>query len=140
MDERRLDVFFYGLFMDQQLLDGKGVHPTDVRPAVVPGFELRIGPRAAPVPTPAGQLHGLLRRAREPHPTGLVATQGAESCWVPFDGAGEVPALRAERGAGAVTRGEAEGGRHRSRGRAGGGWQGVGNAGICHTADRRTPD
>jgi len=62
MDERRLDVFFYGLFMDQQLLDGKGVHPTDVRPAVVPGFELRIGARAALVPTPAGQVHGLLMK------------------------------------------------------------------------------
>ncbi|PYP02546.1 MAG: hypothetical protein DMD27_14910 [Gemmatimonadetes bacterium] len=62
MDERRLEVFFYGLFMDQQLLDGKGVHPTDVRPAVVPGFELRIGARAALVPTPAGQVHGLLMK------------------------------------------------------------------------------
>jgi len=27
MLERRIDVFFYGLFMDQQLLEGKGVHP-----------------------------------------------------------------------------------------------------------------
>ena len=62
MDERRLDVFFYGLFMDEKLLDGKGVRPTDIRPAAVPGFVLRIGARAALVPTPTGQVHGLLMK------------------------------------------------------------------------------
>ena len=55
-------VFFYGLFMDQQLLEAKGVHPTDIRLAVVPGFVLRIGARAALVPTPASQVHGLLMK------------------------------------------------------------------------------
>jgi hypothetical protein len=62
MDERRLDVFFYGLFMDERLLEGKGVRPTDIRPAAVPGFALRIGARAALVPTAAGQVHGLLMK------------------------------------------------------------------------------
>jgi Gamma-glutamyl cyclotransferase, AIG2-like len=62
MQERPIDVFFYGLFMDQQLLEAKGVHPTDIRLAVVSGFVLRIGARAALVPTPASQVHGLLMR------------------------------------------------------------------------------
>jgi hypothetical protein len=62
MQEQRIDVFFYGLFMDQQLLEAKGVHPTDIRLAVVSGFVLRIGARAALVPTPASQVHGLLMK------------------------------------------------------------------------------
>ena len=62
MDERRLDVFFYGLFMDQELLEGEGVRVTDIRPAAVRGFRLRIGARAALVPSPAGEVHGLLMK------------------------------------------------------------------------------
>jgi hypothetical protein len=93
MDERRLDVFFYGLFMDQHLLNSKGVRPTDVRPAVVPGFQLRIGARAAIVPIPTEQVHGLLMklshadierlytepgvRAYRPEPVLAVARNGA---------------------------------------------------------------
>jgi hypothetical protein len=62
MEQRLLDVFFYGLFMDHQLLHGKGIRPTDIRLAAVPGFVLRIGARAALVPTPAGEVHGLLMK------------------------------------------------------------------------------
>ncbi len=62
MNPRRLDVFFYGLFMDPQLLDGKGIRPVDIRLAAVPGFALRIGARAALVPTPAGEVHGVLMK------------------------------------------------------------------------------
>ena len=45
-----------------KLLEAKGVHPTDIRLAVVSGFVLRIGARAALVPTPASQVHGLLMK------------------------------------------------------------------------------
>jgi hypothetical protein len=62
MEQRLLDVFFYGLFMDHQLLNGKGIRPTDIRLAAVPGFVLRIGARAALVPTPAEEVHGLLMK------------------------------------------------------------------------------
>ncbi|MDH3496181.1 MAG: gamma-glutamylcyclotransferase [Gemmatimonadota bacterium] len=62
MPEHRIDVFFYGLFMDQQLLEAKGVQPTDPRPAAVSGFELRIGARAALAPVPDGRVHGLLMK------------------------------------------------------------------------------
>lgn len=62
MHVRQVDIFFYGLFMDEQLLAGKGVRPDDIRPAAVPGFALRIGARAALVPTPTGQVHGLLMK------------------------------------------------------------------------------
>lgn len=62
MDQRLLDVFFYGLFMDQQLLSDKGAQATDVRLAAVPGFVLRIGARAALVPDPAGTVHGVVMK------------------------------------------------------------------------------
>jgi len=40
---RRVDVFFYGLFMDAGLLRTKGAQPMNVRMASVLGFALRIG-------------------------------------------------------------------------------------------------
>jgi hypothetical protein len=60
MNQRRLNVFFYGLFMDQLLLESKGIRPAGIRPAAIRGFVLRIGARASLVPDPAGEVHGLL--------------------------------------------------------------------------------
>src|SRR5215470_5057154 len=62
MAHRRLDVFFYGLFMDVQVLRAKGIDPIDVRIAAVPGYNLRIGARAALVPDPATEVHGVLMK------------------------------------------------------------------------------
>ena len=62
MAQRLLDVFFYGLFMDQQLLSDKGAQASDIRLAVVPGFVLRIGARAALVPDSAGAVHGVVMK------------------------------------------------------------------------------
>jgi hypothetical protein len=55
---RRIDVFFYGLFMDEDLLRAKGVMPVDIRPASVSGFQLRIGNRATLVPALSGRVFG----------------------------------------------------------------------------------
>jgi Gamma-glutamyl cyclotransferase, AIG2-like len=57
---RTIDVFFYGLFMDEELLRSKGVTPTRFRPAVLPGFELRIGNRATLVPAMSGRVFGIV--------------------------------------------------------------------------------
>ena len=62
LSPRRIDVFFYGLFMDQQLLEAKGIKPVDVRGASVSGFRLRIGSRAALVPMSGAKVHGILMR------------------------------------------------------------------------------
>jgi gamma-glutamyl AIG2-like cyclotransferase len=62
MAARRVDVFFYGLFMDHQLLEGKGIQPVDVRVAAVPGFRLRVGERAALVPAPDAEVYGVLMK------------------------------------------------------------------------------
>ncbi len=60
MISRRADVFFYGLFMDQDLLRNKGIEAQGAELASVPGFALRIGQRAALVPTGNGRVHGVV--------------------------------------------------------------------------------
>jgi Gamma-glutamyl cyclotransferase, AIG2-like len=62
MAGRRFDVFFYGLFMDQQVLEGKGIRPTETQVSAVPGFKLRIGARAALVPAEDEKVHGVLMK------------------------------------------------------------------------------
>jgi hypothetical protein len=57
---RRVDVFFYGLFMDPDSLRAKALDPTDIRHASVPGMALRLGDRATLTPDPAGCVHGML--------------------------------------------------------------------------------
>jgi hypothetical protein len=60
MSSRRVDVFFYGLFMDQDLLRAKGLAPESPELASVPGFALRIGQRAALVAQASGRVHGVV--------------------------------------------------------------------------------
>jgi hypothetical protein len=57
---RRVDAFFYGLFMDADLLRSKGLTPRDPELATVAGFALRIGQRAALAPDPSSQVHGVV--------------------------------------------------------------------------------
>lgn len=57
---RRIDVFFYGLFMDEGLLLQKGLHPTNRRLAVVENYDLVIADRAALVPASGSQVEGLV--------------------------------------------------------------------------------
>lgn len=46
MQDRRIAVFFYGLFMDAQMLRERGLQPQAERRARLDGFALRIGKRA----------------------------------------------------------------------------------------------
>jgi hypothetical protein len=57
---RRIDVFFYGLFMDEVLLREKGVHPENRRIASLENFCLVIGARATLVPCPGQTAHGVI--------------------------------------------------------------------------------
>jgi hypothetical protein len=56
----RVDVFFYGLFMDEALLRAKGLRPERRRAASVKGFRLVIGERATLVPCAGATAHGVL--------------------------------------------------------------------------------
>ena len=57
---RRIDVFFYGLFMDDALLREKGMNPVDRRMASVENFSLVIGARATLVPYAGRTVYGVL--------------------------------------------------------------------------------
>ncbi len=58
--EGRIVVFFYGLFMDEAVLRGKGLSPSARRLARVENFRLVIGERATLVPSEGGEVHGVL--------------------------------------------------------------------------------
>jgi hypothetical protein len=60
MTERRIDGFFYGLFMDVDVLRNSGVAPADPRHAHVDHFALRIGERATLVPSSGARSYGML--------------------------------------------------------------------------------
>ena len=60
MIERRVDGFFYGLFMDVALLKRSDVQAENPRPAYVDGFALRIGNRATLVPVTGGRAYGMV--------------------------------------------------------------------------------
>jgi hypothetical protein len=57
---RRIDIFFYGLFMDEALLQAKGFNPTNRRLAAVEDYSLVIGDRATMVPCPERTVYGVL--------------------------------------------------------------------------------
>src|SRR3712207_2473052 len=57
---RRIDVFFYGLFMDDALLREKGINPARRRMASVENFSLVIGARATLVPCEGRRAHEVL--------------------------------------------------------------------------------
>lgn len=60
MNERRVDGFFYGLFMDVGVLRNSGVVPVNPRKAHVDGFALRIGNRATLVPSAGACSYGMV--------------------------------------------------------------------------------
>ena len=53
-------IFFYGLFMDEALLTGKGFHPTTIGKAVLPDYRIHIGDRATLVPSAGHVAYGVV--------------------------------------------------------------------------------
>lgn len=68
-----MNVFFYGLFMDESLLATKGIKPTSVNVGFVDGYELRIGERATLVRRPGGRAYGVMMVIAPAEATGLYA-------------------------------------------------------------------
>jgi len=93
MSERRIDAFFYGLFMDAAILRAGGVaEPANPRRAFADGFELRIGQRATLVPRADAQAYGMLFALTHTELYLLYAAPGLEAYRAeaivaqPFDG------------------------------------------------------
>lgn len=55
-----MEVFFYGLFMDMDLLEEKGLDPSNPRKAHLNDYTLKIGNRASLVPGKSEKAYGLL--------------------------------------------------------------------------------
>ena len=60
MTDRRIDGFFYGLFMDSDILRESQVVAVSPRRAYVDGYVLCIGRRATLVPTPGARAYGMV--------------------------------------------------------------------------------
>lgn len=58
--DRLHEVFFYGLYMDPEILQHKGVEPRNPRPAEVKGYELRIGTMATLLRSAGKVAHGMV--------------------------------------------------------------------------------
>lgn len=59
-ENRSINVFFYGLYMDPDLLKAKGVEPRSPRKAVAKGYRLRVGKMATLVREPDAEAHGIM--------------------------------------------------------------------------------
>ncbi len=60
MSDRRIEAFFYGLYMDLDVLREAGVTPLTPRRAYVDDFALRIGRRATLLPAAGARAYGML--------------------------------------------------------------------------------
>ena len=78
MSNRRVDAFFYGLFMDREILREAGVEPSNPRRAYVGEFALRIGQRATLVPSAGARAYGMLFALRHSELDRLYAAPGLE--------------------------------------------------------------
>lgn len=71
-------VFFYGLFMDKDLLRGKGFDPQRQRLAHLDDYELLIGTRATLVPKPGARAYGAVMDLSPDELTALYGSDGVE--------------------------------------------------------------
>jgi hypothetical protein len=78
MTDRPIEVFFYGLFMDDNLLRSRGIVPLNPRPATVEGFGLRIGKRATLVPARHERSYGMVIGLTHQELKGLYSGPGLE--------------------------------------------------------------
>ncbi len=60
MADRRIDGFFYGLFMDSGILRNSHVAAVNPRRAYVDDYALRIGRRATLVPASGARAYGMV--------------------------------------------------------------------------------
>ena len=77
-------VFFYGLFMDDDLLRSMGAHPRRVGVAIVPGLRLRLGARATLVPAPDGTVEGTVTELEDDEVARLYSGPALEG-YAPMD-------------------------------------------------------
>jgi hypothetical protein len=92
-----MNVFFYGLFMDEALLAKKGISPTNAEVGYVDGFTLRIAERATLVRSDGARSYGVMMiispdEAKELYAESSVADYVPESVTVALAVGGKVEA------------------------------------------------
>ncbi len=60
-----MEVFFYGLFMDQDILTNNGINPSNPRKGYLKDYTLKIGNRASLIPKENEKAYGLLMEVDE---------------------------------------------------------------------------
>ena len=55
-----MEVFFYGLFMDKDILLKNGINPVNPRKGYLPDYTLKIGNRASLIPCQNEKAYGIL--------------------------------------------------------------------------------
>jgi hypothetical protein len=78
VSNRRVDAFFYGLFMDREILHEAGVEPSNPRRAYVEEFALRIAQRATLVSSAGARAYGMLFGLSHSELDRLYAAPGLE--------------------------------------------------------------
>src|SRR2546422_2967096 len=63
MQEPKVEVFFYGSYMNQRVLAEVGLAPAYWEPASLAGFDIRIAPRANLITSPGHTVFGVLATA-----------------------------------------------------------------------------
>lgn len=58
----QVTVFFYGLFMDPEALEAKGLRPSQVKQAYIERCALKLGARATLVPSKESRVYGMIMR------------------------------------------------------------------------------
>lgn len=82
MNDNKIAVFFYGLFMDESLLASRGIVPSRSMVGYIDGYRLKIGKRATLVANGAGRAYGVLMTIERQDATALYSAESV-SDYVP---------------------------------------------------------
>ena len=72
-------VFFYGLFMDRDLLTGQGLNPGMVGRAVLADYRLHIGERATLIPASGRRAYGVVMTLTDDEADALYAEPSVQA-------------------------------------------------------------
>lgn len=71
-------VFFYGLFMDTEILEDLGLHPKVVGKAELKGYSIRIAERATLIPDEVATVYGVVMELEDSELANLYAQSGLD--------------------------------------------------------------
>jgi hypothetical protein len=78
LSDQHIQVFFYGLFMDPEVLTSMGVEPPQGQPVSLPDYALHIGQRATLAPASGERVYGMLYRLSAADLDRLYGASGLE--------------------------------------------------------------